>query len=86
MLEMFVIEKTSIWPSFILIVLRIQKKQASNFHCSNAYDDITDFKICEFKKEHQNLDMSRTKQYFFLQIKKFINYTSRAILLQKIVL
>ena len=26
MLEMFVIQKASIWPNFILIVLRIQKK------------------------------------------------------------
>ena len=34
------------------------------------------------KKTPQNLDISRT-EHFFLQIKKFINYTSRATLLQK---
>ena len=29
MLEMFVIQHTSIWPNFILIVLRIRKKSIS---------------------------------------------------------
>ena len=31
MLEMFVIQRTSIWPNFVLIVLRI-KKNKHNFH------------------------------------------------------
>ena len=53
MLEIFVIQHTSIWPSLILIA---------------------------------SLDILRTKHFFFFQIKKFINYTSRAKLLQKLVL
>ena len=48
-----------------------------NFNlCSNVYDDVTDFEICGF---HKNIN----KTLFFPQIKKFINYTSRAALWQK---
>ena len=47
MLEMFAIQHTSIWPNFILIGLRIQKKQAAMLS-SNAYDDVTDFEIGGF--------------------------------------
>ena len=37
-----------------------------------------------FTKTHKSLDISRMKQYFFLQIKKFMNYLSRAKLWQVI--
>ena len=48
--------------------------------CSSTYDDITDFEICGFeKKQHKNLDISRTKHHFF-QIKKIMKYASRATL------
>ena len=52
--------------------------------CSNAYDDITDCEICGFHK-NTKIQTSQERNTFFLQIKKFINYTSRATLLQKIV-
>ena len=39
-----------------------------------AYDGVTDFEICDIENETS----------FFLRIKKFIDYTSRAVLWQKI--
>ena len=30
--------------------------------CSNVYDDVADFKVCEFIKKHKNVNRSRTKQ------------------------
>ena len=56
MLEMFVIRYTSMWPNFILIVLRIQRAKAQKWAkvslplCSSVYDDVTDFAICGFYK------------------------------------
>ena len=43
-LEIFVIQHTSIWPNFFLIVLRIQKTQALSVNLC----DVTDFEICGF--------------------------------------
>ena len=42
-----------------------------------CYDDVTKLEIWGFPK-NKNLDISRTKHYFFLQIRKLINNTSRA--------
>ena len=44
--------------------------------CSNAYDDVIDFKICAFHK-NTKIQISR-KQSIFLEIITFINYTSIA--------
>ena len=56
MLEMCVLQKTSIWQNFVLIVLRIQKKYAKLelLLCSNVYDDSTDFEICGFQKTQKS--------------------------------
>ena len=43
-IEMFVIEDTSIWPSFILL---LKNKHKCILH-SIAYDNVTDFEICGF--------------------------------------
>ena len=40
----------------------------------------------DFTKKHKNLDIWRMKHYFFFKLKKIINYSSRATLLQNIVL
>ena len=45
--------------------------------CSNVYDNFT---------KTQKSGYLKNETLFFLQIKKFINYTSRAALLQKLVL
>ena len=41
-----------------------------NSTTSNTYDDVTDLKICGFHKSKKNLDISRTKHYFFFKLKK----------------
>ena len=63
------LQKTSIWPGFILIVL--QKKNTPN-KLSISVTSIM---------SHTKTQISRylkKETLFFLQIKKFINYTSRA--------
>ena len=42
--------------------------------------------ICGFPKKTQISRYLKNEKLFFLQIKKFVNYTSRATLWQKIVL
>ena len=44
-----------------------------------AYDDVTDFEICDFKKTEKSRYIEKETS-FFLRIKKFIDYTSRAAL------
>ena len=71
MLDMFVIRYTSISPNFILIVLRIQKKL-----CKSV---TTTMKQCLWWRhrfwnlwilqKYKNLDISRTKHYFFFKWK-----------------
>ena len=46
------------------------------------YDDVAYFEILGFTKAQKSRYLEN-KTIFFLQIKKFINYTSRATLLQK---
>ena len=48
-----------------------------------AYDDVTDFEICDFKKTEKSRYIEKETS-FFLRIRKFIDYTSRAALQQKI--
>ena len=57
MLEIFVLKHTSIWLNFIFKVLRIQKKQALPMMTP---------------QKQKNLDISRTKQYFFFELKKLL--------------
>ena len=80
MLEMFVLQHTSICPNFIFIVLRIQLPL-----CSNAHDDVTDLEICGFHK-NTNSRYLKKKTLFLLQIKKIIYHILRITLWQKIVL
>ena len=86
-LEMFVIQHTSIWPNCFLIVLRIQKTQALSVNLCDVTDNLWwchRFWNLWISLKNKNLDNLRTK-HFFLQIKKIINYRSRATLWQKIV-
>ena len=41
--------------------------------CSNVYGDVTDFGIRGFRKYTKNLDISRTKHYFFCKQKKSLH-------------
>ena len=52
--------------------------------CSNAYNGITDFKICDFTKTQKSRYFE--SETFFPEIKKFTDFTSRGTLLQKPVL
>ena len=36
---------------------------------SNAYNDVTEFEVCEFIINYKNLNISRPKHYFFFQYK-----------------
>ena len=75
---MFVVGYTSIWPNFIMIVVRIQKNKQKCPLCSNVYDDVTYFEICGF---HENTKIQVSwEQDIFSSNKKFISYTSRATL------
>ena len=87
-LEILVIQQTSIWPNFILIVLRIQKKCANKHKCNFHYVEIPKMTSQTLK----SMDSTKTKRsrylenetLFFTQMKKFINYASKATVLQKI--
>ena len=46
--------------------------RTGNYTTSNAYNDVTDFKICGFHKSTKNLDILRTKYYFFFKLKKYV--------------
>ena len=84
---MFVIQHASIWPSFILIELGYKiNKRKCNFHFI-ALPVMTSqiLKSVDFTKM-QKARYLKNKTLIFLQIKKFINYTFRATLLQKVVL
>ena len=83
MLEMFVIQHASIYLNFTLIVLRILKKRICNFHYV-AMPMMTSqiLKFVDFTKTQ----ISRERKIILSSNKKFINYKSRATLLQKIVL
>ena len=74
MLEMFVIQHTSIWSNFK------KNKRKYNFYCVTM--PMMTPQIFKY------VDSTKTQKLtlFFLQIEKFINYTPRAILLQKKVL
>ena len=52
--------------------------------CSNASEEATNFETSGFHKTQKSGYL--VNETFFLQIKKFIDYTSRAALWQKIVL
>ena len=62
--------------------------------CSKAHDDVIDFDIINYDDVTDFVNFAQTKKskylenkiLFFRQIKKFINYTLRATLLQKMVL
>ena len=87
MLEMFAIEHTSIWPNFNLIVLRIKKnKHKCNFHYV-AMPMMTSqvLKSVDFTKTKKSRYLEN-ETLFFVQIKKFINYISKATLWQSLVL
>ena len=69
MLEMFIIQHTSIWPNFILIVLRIQKE---NFHYVTMPMMTSQIlKSADFTKTQKSRYLEN-QTLFFLQIKKFI--------------
>ena len=83
---MFVIRYNSMWPNFILIILRIQRnKRKCNFHYA-AMSMMTSYilQLLDFTKTQKSKYLEN--ETFFLQMKKFINYTSRATLWQKILL
>ena len=87
MLEMLVIQHTSIQTIFILIVLiTIQKMHKCNFHYV-AIPMVTPqiLKSVAFTKTWKSRYLEN-KTWFFLQIKEFINYTSSDTFWQKIVL
>ena len=44
--------------------------------CGNAYDDVTDFEMCGFRKDTK----IKNETLFLFRIKKFINCASRATL------
>ena len=52
--------------------------------CSNAYNGVTNFKICNFTKTQKSRYLE--SKTFFPEIKKFTDFTSRGTLLQKPVL
>ena len=82
---MFAKRYPSILPNFTLIVLWIQKnKQKCNFHYA-AMSMMTSqiLKSVNFTKT-QKPRYLKNETLFLLQIKKFINYTSRATLWEKI--
>ena len=82
---MFAKRYPSILPNFTLIVLWIQKnKQKCNFHYA-AMSMMTSqiLKFVNFTKT-QKPRYLKNETLFLLQIKKFINYTSRATLWEKI--
>ena len=83
MLEIFVIQHTSIWLTFILTVLYFRFKR--NMHKCNFYYVAIPLMTSQILKsvdftKTQNLDILRTKDNFFFKLKKFINYTSKATL------
>ena len=47
--------------------------------CTNVYDGATDFEIFDFTKTRKSRYLEK-ETLFFLQIKKVINYISRATL------
>ena len=51
----------------------------------HVYDDVTYFEICGFYKK-QKTRYLENEALLFVQIKKFINYTSSATFWQKILL
>ena len=84
LLEMFVIQHTSVWPNFILIVIRFTRnKYKGNFHYVTMPMMTSQIlKSADFT-ETQKCTYLKNETWFFLQIKKIINYTSKATLLQK---
>ena len=78
---MLFVRYTSKRPSYILIVLRIQKKQVKcNFHYAAMFMMTSQIsKFVDFAKT-QKSRYFENETLFFLQIKKFINYTARATL------
>ena len=73
-IQLFVVRYSSIWPNFILIVLRIQK---CNFHYAAMCLMTSQILIFrDFTKTQKSSYLEN--QTLFLLIKKFINYTSRA--------
>ena len=81
---MFAKRYPSILPNFTLIVLWIQKnKQKCNFHYA-AMSMMTSqiLKFVDFTKTQKSRYLKN--ETFLLQIKKFIDYTSRATLWEKI--
>ena len=82
---MFVIRYTCIRPNFILMVFRIQKNnQKCNFHYLAMPMIMSQILKSEDFKKTQKSRYLKNETLFFLQIKKIINYTSRATSWQKI--
>ena len=82
MLEMLVIRYNSIWPNFILIVFRIQRnKLKCSFHIQQCLWWCHRFWNLWISQKQKNPGISITK-YLFFKLRKLINYTSGATLLQ----
>ena len=86
MLAIFVRQHNSIWPSFILIGVRIKRnKHKCNFHYAAMLMMTSQIlKSLDFTKTQKSRYLEN--ETLFLQIKKIINCTLRVTLLQKIVL
>ena len=84
LLEMFVIQHTSVWPNFILIVIRFTRnKYKGNFHYVTMPMMTSQIlKSADFT-ETQKCTYLENETLFFLQIKQIINYTSKATLFRK---
>ena len=87
LLEMFAIQHTSIGPDFILIGLKIQKKQQKcNFHYVAMLLVMSQIlKSVDFTKTQKSTYLEN-ETLILLQIKKIINCASRDTLWQKLVL
>ena len=75
-IQLFIVRYSSIWPNFILVVLRIKK---CNFHYAAMCLMMSQIlRFGNFTKTQKSSYLEN--QTIFLWIKKFINYTSRATL------
>ena len=67
---MFVIQHTSILPSFILIVLKIKKKLKCNFdYVATNYANVAEFEICGFHR-NTKIKLSQEQNIVFSSNKK----------------
>ena len=82
---MFVIQHISIGPNFILIGLRFKRNKQNFQYVAILMMASQILKFVDFRKTQKSRYLEN-ETLFLLQIKKFINCTSRGTLLQKIVL